>query len=298
MEEKLKNEKKAVALGFFDGLHLGHIEVIKQALLREDQPSAVFTFSGKSLPPKLKSGESIISFDFKKQLLKNMGVSFIYAPDFEKIRNLSPEDFFKKIVLEELNAGFVSCGYDFRFGKGGRGDARLLKSLCEETGTKISVVAPFKVDGVTVSSTLIREFIRNGEIEKANKFLGYELTYENEVVTGKKIGKALLGFPTINQYFTDGLLIPKAGVYKSWTQIENKTFPSVTNIGVKPTIAVDKGEMRKPMLETHIINYSGNLYGERLKVILRSFIRPERKFKNLDELKNQIGKDKEKALII
>ena len=286
--------KSAVALGFFDGLHLGHTRVIVQALIQELTP-IVFTFSGSSVLPKFRQREDIITHDLKLELLEKMGVKHIYAPDFADVKDMTAGQFVEEILVNRLNAGFVSCGYDFRFARGGTADADTLRELCCKRGIKLCVVPAVKIDGETVSSTLIRQLIKNGETEKANLLLGYELTYCREVIHGKENGRKM-GFPTINQTIPEGMTVPKQGVYKSRTRVGDTDYPSVTNIGVKPTIDLEAGEQRAPLMETHIIGYDGDLYGQRISVSLLSYIRSERKFSGLQELSEQLEKDKKLAI--
>ena len=289
----VKDGKSAVALGFFDGLHLGHMQVIKQALKQELTP-VVFTFSDKSVLPKFKEREDIITYDLKLELLEKAGVKYIFAPDFADVKDMTAQQFVQEILTRRLNAGFVSCGYDFRFAKGGTADADTLCEICKEQGIEVSVVPAVKSEGETVSSTLIRRLIKSGEMERANRLLGYQLTYSLEVIHGKKNGRKI-GFPTINQNIPTGMTVPKQGVYKSRTRVGGTDYPSITNIGVKPTIDLEEGERRTPSMETHIIGYSGGLYGEKVSVSLLSFMREERKFDGLKELSEQLEKDKKTA---
>lgn len=290
------DKKTAVALGFFDGLHLGHIEVIKRALVRSGLASVVFTFSDRTVLPKFSTRENIVSFDLKMELFSRIGVDYVFAPDFADVRNLTAEEFVDEILVKRLNAVFVSCGYDFRFAKGGKADAAELERICTARGIAVEVVPAVKSDGEIVSSTSIRRLIKDGNVEAANKMLGYELTYVLPVVHGNKIGKGL-GFPTVNQYIPEGTIAPKNGVYKSWVQVGGRNYPAITNIGVKPTIGLQAGEInREPVMETHIIGFSGDLYGLRVRVVLRSFLRDERKFSGLPELKKQLENDKKAAL--
>ena len=286
------NKPSAVALGFFDGLHLGHIEVVKRTLVRDNLCPVIFTFNDKTLLPKFKGrkGHCIITHEQKVKLFERIGVEYIYAPDFNDVRDYSARDFVEKILKDFLCASVVVCGYDFRFGKGGEGTPEILKSLCAENGMICEVVPAVTVDGENVSSTSIREKIRNGDIEGANHCLGYELSYNLPVIKGKQIGRTM-GFPTINQEIPDYMVKPKNGVYKSWTVAEGKTYRSITNIGVKPTV----GYTGEAVMETHIIGFEGDLYGKNVNVALREYIRDERRFDNLDELKNQLESDKKQA---
>ena len=287
-------EKSAVALGFFDGLHLGHIEVIQRALAKRNLCSVIFTFNDKTMLPKFTERQNIISYDLKIELLAKIGADYIFAPDFADLRDLSPEEFVEEILVKRLNAQFVACGYDFRFAKGGSAGAEDLTRICGEKGIEVSVVPAVTVEGEPVSSTVIRGLIRNGDVKRANELLGYELTYILEVEQGKHNGRKM-GFPTINQVIPDGMAVPRFGVYKSWTQIKGHSYPSITNIGVKPTIALDEGEERIPLMETHIIGFSGDLYGLKARVSLREYMREERRFDSMEELAKQLEKDKQAA---
>ena len=289
------NAPSAVALGFFDGLHLGHIEVIKQAMSAADRDglkSVIFTFNNNTMLPKFTTRRNIISYELKRERLDKIGVALRAAPDFATVRNLSPSEFVNEILVKGLKAKYVTCGYDFRFGKGGAADAEELSRLCGLKGVRVEVVPAVKLDGQTVSSTAIRELIGRGEVAEANRMLGYELTYDLVVLQGNKIGREM-GFRTINQAIPEGNVMPRLGVYKSWAQIDGRNYPAVTNIGYKPTIALREGEKeRTPQMETHIIGFDGDLYGVRARVVLREFIREERRYADLDELKAQLEKDK------
>lgn len=286
-------ERSAVALGYFDGLHLGHIGVISAALSQSGLKSAVFTFNCDTTLPKFARREDIISFENKRELLAKIGVDYLYAPDFAAVSELSAEEFVRDILVGRLNAGFACCGTNFRFGKNGSGTPELLEEIGKKYGMRALTVEDVCHEGVMISSTHIRELIRNGEIEKANELLGYELCYRLPVVWGNQIGKTLL-FPTINQIIPDTNVIPRFGVYKSFTEIDGKFLRSITNIGIKPTID-DRRDGNGAVMETHIIGYDGFLYGQRISVSLCSFIRPEKKFSGIAELKAQIAADIEAA---
>lgn len=292
IKEQGIKKPSAVALGFFDGLHLGHIEVIKRALLKDGLCPVVFTFNDKTLLPKFRDrkGHCIITHEQKLKLFAKMGAEYIYAPDFNDIRDYSAEDFVEKILKELLCAGLVVCGYDFRFGKGGEGNPETLRELCARRGIACEVVPAVSIDGETVSSTVIREKIRNGDIEGANRCLGYELSYNLPVLKGNQIGRTI-GFPTINQEIPDYMVKPKNGVYKSWTIIGGRICRSITNIGVKPTVGYKGGAI----METHIIGFNGDLYDKEITVALREYIREEVRFDSLEGLKAQLEEDRKKA---
>ncbi|MGN1119161.1 MAG: bifunctional riboflavin kinase/FAD synthetase [Oscillospiraceae bacterium] len=285
--------KTAVALGYFDGLHLGHVGVIKTALTQEGLCPAVFTFTCDTTLPKFSNPEDIISFESKCELLDRIGVEYIFAPDFAEVCGLSAEEFISEILIKRLNAGFACCGTNFRFGKGGKGTPELLAEVGAKYGMRAQTVPDVCCDGVMISSTRIRELIRNGDITQANRLLGYDLRYRLTVVRGNALGRKL-SFPTINQIIPETNVIPRRGVYSSYTEVDGKRYPSVTNIGVKPT--VERHDGTGTVMETHIIGFDGDLYGQKISVALRRFIRPEKKFAGLDELKAQIAADKQAAL--
>lgn len=279
-------ERTAVALGYFDGLHLGHIGVIGAALVQKDLKPAVFTFNCDTTLPKFKSPEDIISFENKCELLEKMGVEYLCAPDFAEVCTLTDADFVRELLHKRLNAGFACCGRNFRFGLGGYGTPERLAELGAEYGIAVRIVEDVCLDGEMISSSRIRELIRRGEIREANRLLGYELQFSLPVVTGNKLGRTL-SFPTINQIIPATNVIPRFGVYASYVSIHGRNYRGITNIGIRPTV-VSGGET---VMETHIFNFSGELYGEKITVSLTEFLRPERKFTGLDELKEQIAKD-------
>lgn len=286
-------EKTAVALGYFDGLHLGHVGVISAAMAQKGLKPAVFTFNCDTTLPKFRGPEDIISFENKRELMERMGVYYLYAPDFAEVCTLTDEEFVKNILIDRLNAGFACCGRNFRFGRGGCGTPEGLEKIGAKYGMRVQIVQDICLDGQIISSTRIREHIRRGEIQQANRLLGYELWYRLPVVKGNEIGRTI-DFPTINQIIPDTNIIPRYGVYKSYVEIDKKQYRGVTNIGVKPT--VERKDGSGAVMETHIIGYNGDLYGQNIAVALVRFIRPEVKFSGLEELKLQISRDKENAL--
>ncbi len=289
------SEKTSVALGYFDGLHLGHLGVIRAALSQEGLSPAVFTFNCDTTLPKFKNPEDIISFENKRELLSRVGVRYLYAPDFAEVYELTAEEFISEILVKRLNAGYACCGTNFRFGRNGSGTPGLLADIGEKYGMRAETVSDVCHNGVMISSTHIRELIRDGNIEEANTLLGYELWYRLPVVRGNEIGRRLLSFPTINQIIPPTNVIPRFGVYKSFVQLDGRNYRGVTNIGVKPTIE-NRRDGGGVVMETHIIDFDEDLYGQNVSVSLCSFIRPERKFPDLEELKKQIAADKDMAM--
>lgn len=279
--------KTAVALGLFDGIHTGHRLILKKALSYAEYMPAVFTFNTESI--KFKHGKP---FEFiypnirKLEIIRDMGFDYIESPDFDTLKNLDGEDFAEKILIQKMNAGIVICGENFRFGKNASCNVNNLYEFGKKYNFRTEVVKlAEKSENIPVSSGIIRELLKQGKISGLSE-LGFCYTIKNIVSEGNRIGRTI-DFPTINQHFSDGQLVPKYGVYYSETIVDNINYPSVTNIGIKPTV----GNNIKPLAETHILGYSGNLYGICTEVRLKSFIRNEKKFSSVYELKSQIAED-------
>lgn len=285
-DEKLNNGS-AVALGNFDGMHIGHLAVIEKTaeLCRKGLVPTVMLFDEHSLktvtgeaPPRLMTDSERLAF------LKEKGLE-IKTVSFTDIKNLTPEEFIDSVLINRFNARAVVCGFNYRFGKGAAGDATLLNKLCKEKNIECLIVDEILSDSLPVSSTAIRKAVENGEIELANRMLGRCFGYTATVINGDKRGRTW-GFPTINQRLPDGLVVPLFGVYESRVTADGRTYTGITNIGLRPTVGTDV-----ILSETHILDFSGDLYGKEVEVSLVRFIRPEQKFSSFDELILQIKSD-------
>ncbi len=284
-EEKLNT---SIALGTFDGVHLAHKAVIEEAV-NSDYVPAVFTFNQS--PGGVIGGNKVASIapkSVKFKLLENLGVKYCFSLDFLQFKDMTPPEFVA-LLKEKLGVKKITCGFNFRFGLGAKGNPQLLKELCKKFDIEISVIPPVLLEGEPVSSTRIRALIEQGEMAKAKELLGHEFSYDFEVKEGKMLGREL-GVPTINQIFPNNFIVPKFGVYASNITIENKTYKGITNIGVKPTVGGEEVSS-----ETNIFGFSGDLYGQNIEVSPRFFIRPERKFADVEELKRAILNDIEYA---
>ena len=275
----------AIALGCFDGIHLGHQAVIEKLHLHgsENWDKAVFSFS--DVPSFKRGAELIASFEDKCAILSECGISELILPAFDSVRDLSPASFFREILVKKLDARLLVCGENYRFGQYAAGDSGLLQRMCAEQGIQCIVVPSVMYCGSMISSSRIRAALGAGDVESAAKMLGRQFSYRLEVVHGRKLGREL-GTPTINQYFPDNFLIPAYGVYASVTEIDGKRYSSVTNIGVKPTVGSDR-----PLSETWVIGYSGDLYGRYIRVSLISHMRDECRFSSIEKLKEAIHGD-------
>lgn len=288
---KNRVEGAFVALGTFDGLHIGHKAVIT-AEKTEYQRQIVLMFNEHPLV-RLK-GENpgeLITQEKAKTILDAWGVSPEYI-DFSEICDLSPETFVDEILIKRYNAKSLACGFNYRFGKNASANAEELMRLCAEREIKITVVDAINFENEPVSSSRIRKAIANGDMKAVKGMLGRYFSYDFPVAHGDERGRKL-GLPTINQFFTDDFAVPEYGVYASFTKVNGEVYPSVTNIGIRPTIG--NSEKRS---ETNIIGFDGDIYGQCPEVFLVEKIRNEMKFSSLDELKQQISKDREYALNI
>ncbi len=281
-----------IALGNFDGLHQGHMKLINTVIeksTREGLSSLVYTFaihpvnviSNKKILPILTTNTQ------KSELLKNTKLDYLYFESFdESFMLMSAEDFVKKILVDKFNVKIIVVGFDYRFGYKGAGDVNLLNSLAKIYGFKVYVIEPVKLGDTIISSSVIRRLIACGDVEQASTFLNRNYSIIGTVVKGKELGRKI-GFPTINIIPKSGILIPANGVYASNVVLNGKKYNSITNVGTNPTVG-DIGIR----IETHIIDYSGSLYGEEVEVFFLKKIRDERKFNSLEELIEQIKKDK------
>lgn len=283
--------KTAVALGCFDGLHKGHISVITCALSFKERGFVPLVLLFEKHPLLSLTGNApaeLLQNEERNRIISSLGAQ-IKVISFDSVRNLSCRDFVKDILVDSLNAGAVCCGWNFRFGKDNAGDCAELQKLCAEFGLELCISDHIDVEGQPVSSSRIRQAILGGDVSLANAMLGRDFGYKYKVVTGNQRGH-LMGAPTINQYFGENFIIPKTGVYASYSIVEGKEYPSVTNIGLRPSF--ENEDLRS---ETCIIGFSGNLYGKYIEVRLLEYIRGERKFSDSDELRRQIALDAEKS---
>lgn len=277
-----------IALGTFDGVHIGHKGVVKAAL-SSGFPVAVVTsdinpktvFGGKA---GRISSESLTDGQFEK-----LGVSAVIRLSFESIRNLSPEQYLD-MLCASLNAKGFACGYDFRFGKGAVGSHETLSAYADRHGLFFAVCDKVSIDGEAVSSSRIRAAIESGDIAAANKLLGRNYAIDFPVIHGDARGRRL-GFATANQAFTEDFVLPRYGVYASRVTVDGAVYKAVTNVGTRPTFCDGAA-----VAETHIIGENLNLYGKKIKVEFLAFLRDEIKFSSADELIAQIEKDKSASL--
>ncbi|MBQ8646812.1 MAG: riboflavin biosynthesis protein RibF [Oscillospiraceae bacterium] len=271
----------AVAMGFFDGVHIGHQSVIRTAveLAREHGlKAAVFTFR---LPPESRiKGPRLLPTEEKHRRVAAMGVEHYMAPAFEEFRSLTPEQFVDELLVGCFNAKALCCGDNFTFGKNKAGNVEVLRSLCARRGILLQVVPMQQHEGRPASSTRIRQALLNGDVPGANAMLGAPYQIDFEVQRGKSLGRTL-GVPTINQIYPEGFQTPREGVYITRTFAGGRWWPSATGFGRRPTVA-EQGAAAT--CETFIPGFEGDLYGQCPVVEFHAFLEPSRKFNGLDEL--------------
>ena len=284
------NNKTIYALGYFDGVHCGHQALLAAcAALSNSQncQSGAVTFIGH--PQQLISGNGVCLIttpaDRRKLLLAN--VDSVVELDFtDDLRTMPWQDFLNMLAEKYDAAGFV-CGSDFRFGSKGEGTAPLLQDYCQRNNFVCTVVPQQYLDGIRISSTHIRSLLETGNLTDANRFLGHAHILTGIVQQGKQLGRTI-GFPTANISYPDGLVKLPYGVYACWAIVDGRAHYAVTNLGTCPTVS---GE--NVTVETHLLGFSGDLYGKEITLEFLNFLRPEKKFENLAALQKQIAKDAE-----
>ncbi len=293
----MKAGKRVIALGFFDGIHLGHAELLHTAKNMAYEANAVPAMLTFDRPPEaVISGHTvqmIQSVEDRKVILKEyFGIDQMIVLNFDKhTMQMDWSDFIEYITEEYDAVGFVA-GHDFRFGYRGEGTAEKLREKCARDKIWCQIVPPVMKDGIRVSSTYIRKLIAEGEMERAVDFLGHPYLITDTVHSGYKIGRRI-GTPTVNMNLQEGILAPARGVYASKVHIEGEEEKhiSVTNIGVNPTIR-DGGRVT---VETHILDYGEDIYGKRIELELYKYLRGECRFSNVEELQKQIAEDIENS---
>lgn len=284
-----------LALGFFDGVHRGHAALLRQAVLvseREGIPSAVMTFD--THPDTLVRGEPvelINSAPDRAWLIRHyFHIDRVEFFRFTEDTMRTPWRTFLDTIRSELGAVHFVVGYDFRFGWRGEGTAALLRNYCRENALGCDIIDPVVLDGITVSSTYIRGLLKAGNMREAERFMGHPHILSDMVRHGRALGRKL-GAPTVNMRFAPGVLIPRYGVYAAKAHLREGVFSAVTNIGVRPTVSSDN----TVSVESHLLDYSGNLYGRPVLLEFVEHIRDEIAFSSVDELSAQISADTERA---
>lgn len=289
-EQAAEHKPYCIALGSFDGVHVGHqklIETLKLNAGKLNCTSMIYTFE---VHPRMilkpdRPMHMLTNNAQRAEVLDEMCVDVLYLEDFSRIMNLSAEQFFMDIIIGKFNAKCLVVGYNFKFGKNSEGDAEILTALGDKYGIQVDVVPPVLVDGETVSSSLIRHKIHDGKLDEVIKYLGRPYCIQGKVVHGKQNGKAM-GIRTANVETFKEAILPKKGVYISDTKIDNRMYKSVTNVGVNPTF-----QGASLSIETHVLDFEGDIYSRDIEVYFYKRMRDEIAFGSVNELVSQIKSD-------
>ena len=289
-------EPTVVAIGKFDGEHKGHRKIfdrVKKMAAEEGIATAVFTF--ETPPSAVVNGlpkEMINTNEERRQKLQEAGIDYVVEYPFTpEIASMTGEEFVLDVLLKKMNMQAIVAGPDCSFGKNRSGNAALLTAMGPKYGFRTLIIRKEQDGGRDISSTYIREELRKGNIEKANRLLGAEWSLEGTVTHGNRIGGSLLGIPTVNLEVPAGKLMPRYGVYDTTVVLtDGRSFRGITNIGDNPTVKNDRLNHRV-RIETFLLGFEGDLYDREIRIVFHRFIRPEMKFNGLGELKDQIMKD-------
>lgn len=292
----MNDSKRVIALGFFDGVHLGHAALLERTKQRAAELGVLpSVLSFDVHPDTLVFGREVPLINSaigREEIIRRcFGIDNVVFIHFNRhVMQMDWQEFLENLITE-LQVCHIVVGHDFCFGYKGQGTAERLRAYCAGHGLGCDVIPPVMIDGQIVSSTHIRELIRDGKIEEANRWLGHPHTLSDTVHSGYHLGRKL-DAPTINMYFPDGVLVPRHGVYATRVFLgDGSSYIAVTNVGVRPTVS----DEQRVSVESHLLDYSGNLYGRQARVEFYSFLRGEVKFDSFDALSAQIHRDAENA---
>ncbi len=281
----IDGKKTAVALGSFDAMHKGHTEVIGDAVKFAKQNNIPAVVQLVEIPCSVK----VNTLERRLQILEKLGADVVVIEEFsEEFKAVGYRDFVSEFLAERYNAAAVFSGDNYRFGHNAEGDTQKLEEECRKYGIRVFVKNCIKLDKV-VSSTEIRGLVQNGKMEKVAEYMGRPFSVSGEVVHGREIGRTI-GFPTANINMPEGIVVPRDGVYLSKVLFDGMVFYGITNIGAKPTVDIEEKN-----IETYIKDYKGDLYGKNIEVQFLKRIRDIQRFESLEELKEQLEKDKKSA---
>ncbi len=280
----------AVAIGKFDGVHLGHRRLLEEILGRKKNGLAACVFTFDPTPAVLfglSDGKELTTREEKRRLFERLGIDILIEfPLTKETAATEPERFVTEILAKQMNTRFVAAGEDLSFGKNGAGDAVLLEKMAPQLGFCVQTIEKIDVNGIEVSSTYIRKLVEEGRMEEAEEMLGMPYTLVGCVEHGNHIGHTL-GFPTVNLLPPAGKLLPPNGVYYATVRYNGKVYKAISNVGTKPTVSAEK----VMGVESYLYDFDQDIYGQEIEVALKSFRRPERRFGSLEELKSQLDLD-------
>lgn len=280
----------AVALGKFDGVHIGHRRLLDEIIMRKSRGLAACVFTFDPTPAVLfgsSDGRELTSKEEKRLLFERMGIDILIEFPLDAVTAAMPPGIFvAEVLARRMNVRFIAAGNDLSFGAKGAGDAALLRQLGPELGIEVETIDKVCLDGVEVSSTYVRSRVESGHMRTVEQLLGMPYMVAGKVTEGKKLGRKL-GFPTVNLLPESGKLMPPNGVYFSKVRHGGKTYRAISNVGYKPTVASE----RILGVESYLYDFSGTIYGEEIEVYLCEFLRPEQRFESLEALQAQLKKD-------
>jgi riboflavin kinase/FMN adenylyltransferase len=284
-------EGVALGLGFFDGVHKGHKTLISQLVdfaKSNNTQSVVVTFQKSPAEMFSKNVEYIFSPKNKADEIEKLGVDYLIELDFnEWLKNMTNEEYLRDVLYKNFKPQSIFTGFNHTFGKHKEGTPEYLRANQSKYGYEYHEIAPVREDNQVISSSAIKHFLKSGNIESANKFLGRLFSISGEVIEGNKIGRTI-GFPTANILYPESIVKIPFGVYSVELELNQKRHKGMLNYGIKPSI---KRSDKTPIVEVHILDFNQNIYGENIKIFFKSKIREERRFNSLDELKLQIRED-------
>jgi len=282
--------KRVIALGFFDGVHLGHGALLQTVRKKAEELGAVpaaFTFD-KS-PTAVITGQAVpllSTVDDRILLMRKCyGIQEAVVAPFDAMQRMDWADFVARYLVGELGVVHVVAGHDFHFGYMGKGNPTRLRAKCAELGVGCDIIQKVEQDGITISSTYIRNLVAQGEMERAVEFLGHPHILTQQVGHGKGIGHSALGFPTVNLRIPDGVIVPAFGVYATQIWVDGQRRAAVTNVGVRPTVKDNDGRIT---VEGFILDFDGDLYGRQVRMEFHKRLRGERKFPSMEALADEI----------
>ena len=293
----MEKQRRVIALGFFDGVHLGHGALLRKVTETADRLEAVpcaFTFD-KSPTAAITGGVVPLLSTVEDRILlmrQCYGIQEVVVAPFDAMQRMDWEDFITKYLAEELGVVHVVAGHDFHFGYMGKGNPERLREKCQALGMGCDIIQKVERDGITISSTYIRNLVAQGEMERAAQFLGHSHILTQQVGRGKGIGHSALGFPTVNLRVPEGVIVPAFGVYATRVWFDGQSRPAVTNVGIRPTVADNDGRVT---VEGFILDFDGDLYSHQVRMEFHRYLRGERRFPSMEALAREIRRNAEQT---
>lgn len=289
----MSEQKRVIALGFFDGVHKGHgalLSTVKRRAAELNATACAFTFDRS--PTAAITGHEVpllSSVEDRIGLMQNYyGIQDVIVSSFDGMMRMDWKDFITQYLVKELGVVHVVAGHDFHFGYMGKGNPQRLLAVCRELGAGCDIIGKIEQEGITISSTYIRTLIAQGEMDRAVSFLGHPHVLTNRVTHGKKIGSSSLGFPTVNLRIPPHVIVPAFGVYATRVVVDGKSHMAATNVGVRPTVEDNDGRVT---VEGFILDFDGDLYGKELRMEFYHRLRGEQKFPSLQALSDEIRRN-------